>query len=243
MSTTIHTLRLRLQDTLRSLGVPFHGVRGDRSKPVGFASILLRYEDTDLELAFGQVAGVPSARLFVLDAQGRRASVGREVSPATLADLLDTVTMPTDEARLRVEAAVHGWTAERTRCGLKISKPSPDGPSAPDVVFVRGGRAYSPAGVLLCGDVRPATLARVWERLAAHLGTTQPPARVELEAADVRRAGIDPGPWAAFRLAAAGPELALWSAMGDGAWALHPATTLWPARLRELWAGRLKLAA
>ena len=58
-------LRLRLQDTLRSLGVPFHGVRGTAASQSASRRFCSGTRTRILELAFGQVAGVPSARLFV----------------------------------------------------------------------------------------------------------------------------------------------------------------------------------
>lgn len=240
---TIHTLRLQLQNALRSIGVPFHGTPGDRSKPVGFASILLRFEDVDLELAFGQVGGEPSARLFVLDAKGARSGAGRQVSPVTLHDMLDTMTTPPAEAALRVEAALKGWRVERTRSGLRVERPSSDGPSAPDVVVIREGRAYTASGALVCGDARAATMDGVWSRLRRQQARVQVPEALELDAADVRRAGMDPGPSVHFLLVHSPEGLELRAAIGGGGWRLHPATTLWPSRLRELRAAWIKAAA
>lgn len=238
----IHTLRLQLQDALRAIGVPFHGVIGERTKPVGFASIRLRYEDVDLELAFGQVAGVPSARLFVLDVKGERTGTGREVSAATLADLLDAMTMPPAEAALRVEAAVRGWKVERTRCGLRVERPSVDGPSAPDVVYVREGRAYTTSGALLCGGAKACLMPEVWGALERLHARVTVPDVLELTPLDVRRAGLDPGPSESFVLCGPPRDLELSASIGDGGWRVHQATTLWPGRLRELRAAWVKAA-
>lgn len=213
MTSTIHTLRFSLQETMRDLGIQFYGVRGDRSKPVGYASILLRYEDTDLELAFGRRAGVPCAQLFVLDGKGIRTGRGWDVGASTLADLLDALTTPPEEARLRVEAALKGLRVERTRSGLKVSRPSPDGPGAPDVVYVRNGRVYSPAGHLLATDTTSTGLERAWDRLVTRAEAARLPEVVELSAQEVRGAGIDPGPSRLLWLVQGPDGLELWAAL------------------------------
>lgn len=249
--------------------------RKGEAKPAEYASIKVvvqrQAKITVLELAFGRVDGQPAARLFLRD-QGR-VGAGYEVSPSTLRDVVDmlsgglrpaapTPPMPEppkgpsrEEAalgRLRVECAFKGWGLCVEGDSVRISRPSPDGPSAPDVVVipmaelaraavsirsVSGAylvRACPIQGLVSGVFVALEAAARLAEAARTSVGA------LDVEAEDVKRAGIDPGPFVSFRVVPTSSGLDLEGHYGDGAWGLHPASTLWPLRVAEVAAARAK---
>lgn len=244
------------------------------TKPQGWHSLRLQ--------TFALRGGLMTRRVFVLafggdprnpraqvreDATGRRAIVTVD----TILDVLAAWLLPpSDEVpptldaprvtrraetihRVRVAAKARRWNVAQEGDGdLIVSAPSPDGPSAPDVVLIHGAELGAAALTLRSPSGRPlvrgvpaaAVVQGVVEALRA-VATPNPQPAVALwfGVAELRAAGIPPGAATVFRArptAAGGWDLE--ESMGAGAWGLHTASTVWPGLVEALVASRLKAA-